>query len=119
MTVEECLTEPLIDDLAAAVDRDVSIELAGVESAVQERIQAQVPEASTFESLWDWSETPAGRLMMVDGHKTLVSVLTNRVDEPATTDRFETAIWGEGATNSPVVVLRATFTNQLHAEESE
>ncbi|MBB6645019.1 hypothetical protein H5V44_01665 [Halobellus sp. MBLA0160] len=34
--------------------------------AVQERIREEVPGANLFESLWVWSDTPAGRLAMID-----------------------------------------------------
>jgi hypothetical protein len=66
-----------------------------------------------FESLWVWSDTPAGRLMMVDGRRTLVSVLVNGTDAAPSAPRSETAIWGSGETNSLVVVLRAIFAWRL------
>jgi hypothetical protein len=66
-----------------------------------------------FESLWVWSDTAAGRLMMVDGQKTLVSALVNGVEADPSDSRSETAVWGEGNTNSLVVVLKAIFTWRL------
>lgn len=51
--------------------------------------------------------------MMVDGRKTLVSVLVNGEDASPSNLRSETAIWGEGDTNSLVVVLKAIFTWRL------
>ncbi len=113
MTVEGLLTEEIISELRAAADRGVTIRLAGLSPRVQERIEAAVPEAETFESLWDWAETPAGRLLMVDRDRTLVSVL---VDDTATDTRSETAIWGSGDRNGLVVVLRAIFTWHLNDE---
>lgn len=113
MTVEELLTEDVVDALEAAADRGVDIELAGVSPDVQERIQEEVPSAELFESLWMWSDTPAGRLMMVDGETTLVSVLVDDDDSQPTTPESETAIWGSGESNSLVVVLRAIFTWRL------
>jgi len=110
MTVEDLLTEELIDGLADAADRGVSIQLAGVSQDVQDRIQDSIPGATMFESLWVWSDTSAGRLMMVDGKKTLVSALVNGTDADPSDPRSETAIWGEGESNSLVVVLRAIFT---------
>ena len=57
------------------------------------------------------------RVLMVDDEQTLVSVLTNGPGQPAgdagDDDRFETAIWGAGETNSLVVVLKAIFTWRL------
>ena len=116
MTVEDLLTDDLIDGLSEAADRGVSIKLAGVSTEVQERIQDDIPGATMFESLWVWSDTAAGRLMMVDGEKTLVSALVNGTDAIPADPRSETAIWGEGDTNSLVVVLRAIFTWRLDVE---
>jgi len=113
MTVEDLLTEELIDGLADAADRDVTIKLAGISPDVQDRIQDTIPGATMFESLWVWSDTSAGRLMMVDGKKTLVSALVNGTDADPSDPRSETAIWGEGESNSLVVVLKAIFTWRL------
>ena len=113
MTVEDLLTEDLIKGLGEAADRGVTIKLAGVSTEVQNCIQDAIPGATMFESLWLWSDTSAGRLMMVDGRKTLVSVLVNGEDASPSDPRSETAIWGEGETNSLVVVLKAVFTWRL------
>lgn len=113
MTVEDMLTEDILDALSAAAGRGVRINLGGVSADVQERIQDEIPGAELFDSLWVWSDTPAGRLMMVDETQTLVSVLVNGEDAAPTDPRSETAIWGEGQTNSLVVVLKATFTWRL------
>ena len=119
MTVEELLTEEILEGLAAAADRGVSIKLGGVSQPVQDRIQDVIPEATLFESLWVWSETAAGRLMMVDGTQTLVSArVTDAAATPAS-PRSETAIWGMGNSNSLVVILRAIFTWRLEAVTSE
>lgn len=117
MTVEELLTEDLVEGLGEAADRGVSVRLAGVSTEVQERIQNEIPGATMFESLWVWSDTSAGRLMMVDGQKTLVSARVNGADTSPSVPRSETAIWGQGDTNSLVVVLRAIFAWRLDAEE--
>jgi sugar-specific transcriptional regulator TrmB len=113
MTVEDLLTEEIIEELGKAADRGVSIHLGGVSQDVQDRIQDDIPGATMFESLWLWSDTAAGRLMMVDGTKTLVSALVNGADASPSDPRSETAIWGEGDTNSLVVVLKAIFTWRL------
>ena len=117
MTVGDLLTEKIIEELRIAADRGVSIQLGGVSDDVQAQIQAKIPSATTFESLWVWSDTAAGRLMMVDGQKTLVSVLVNDADANPADPRSETAIWGEGDTNSLVVVLRAIFTWRLETTD--
>ncbi|WP_313692335.1 TrmB family transcriptional regulator [Halorarum halobium] len=119
MTVEDLLIEDLIEGLGEAADRGVSIKLAGVSPEVQDRIQDAIPGVTMFESLWIWSDTSAGRLMMVDGRKTLVSAMVNGEDASPTDPRSETAIWGEGEANSLVVVLNAIFTWRLETAESD
>ena len=109
MTVDELLTTGVTDQLSAASDRGVEIRLAGMSDGTAERLDRALPEAESFESLWDWTDTPAGRLLMIDRHKTLVSVLVGDGDST----REETAIWGSGPNNSLVVVLKALFTWQL------
>ena len=117
MTVEDLLTDDVVDGLGEAVDRGVSIELGGVSPEVQARIQDDVPGASMFESLWVWSDTSAGRLMMVDREKVLVSALVNGQEATAADPRSETAIWGEGESNSLVAVLKAIFAWRLDRVE--
>lgn len=117
MTLEDLLTEKIVEELRTAADRGVSIHLGGVSDDVQAQIQAEIPSATTFESLWVWSDTAAGRLMMADSQKTLVSVLVNGVNANRSDPRSETAIWGEGDTNSLVVVLRAIFTWRLETTD--
>jgi sugar-specific transcriptional regulator TrmB len=113
MTVEEVLTEEIAESLSTASDRGVSIRLAEMSQSAETRLDRTVPGAQLFESLWDWSDTPAGRLLMVDREKTLVSVLVSGDGEYPPEPRDETAIWGTGRTNSLVVVLQALFTWQL------
>ncbi|WP_343218116.1 hypothetical protein [Haloplanus sp.] len=118
MTVADLLTEDLIDELRAAAARGVSIELGGLSDGVRKRIETEVPAATTFESMWIWSDTPAGRLAMIDRRQTLVSVL---VDDGVAGNGgdSETVIWGAGDTNSLVVVLRALFTWRLGGEDRD
>ena len=113
MTVGELLTDEVAECLSTANDRGASIRLAEMEQPVETRLEQNVPDAQLFESVWDWSDTPAGRLLMVDRDKTLVSVLVDGNGEHPPESRDETAIWGAGQTNSLVVVLKALFTWQL------
>lgn len=113
MTVGDLLTDEVTGSLQAARDRDVSIHLAGMSDAVDGTIREAVPGAAAFESLWDWSETPAGRLLMVDRQRTLVSVLVDGDGDHPPDPRDETAVWGSGEANSLVVVLRTIFTWEL------
>ncbi len=119
MTVEDLLTPELIEALAAAAKRGVSIYLGGVSKDVRERIHDEVADVTAFESMWMWSDTPAGRLMMVDGRTTLVSALVNGADASPSDPRSETAVWGTGETNGLVVVLKGIFTWRLENDGSE
>ena len=113
MSAEELLTDEIAECLSTVSDRGVPIRLAEMSQSVEARLEQDVPDAQLFESVWDWSETPAGRLLMVDQNKTLVSVLVDGNGEHPPEPRDETAIWGAGQTNSLVVVLKALFTWQL------
>lgn len=113
MTVEELLDDPLTDALHEASRRDVSIRLAEMSDSTEQTFETKVPGAEPFDSLWHWEDTPAGRLLMIDREKTLVSVLVPGDGEHPPEPRDETAIWGSGEANGLVVVLRALFTWQL------
>ena len=103
-TVEALLTEDIVDSLAAANERGVSVQLALMSGATESWLAEQLPEADSLESTWDCLDSPAGRLLMVDGERTLVSALVDGEHPPKPLD--ETAIWGSGATNGLVVVLK-------------
>jgi sugar-specific transcriptional regulator TrmB len=113
MTVEALLTDDVVAALRAASDRGVTVKLAGLEPSVRERLQEGVPEATQFESMWGWADTPAGRVLLVDRERTLASVLLNGTGDHPPEPRDETAIWGSGERNSLVVVLKAMFTWQV------
>ena len=114
MSTEELLTDDIIEGLATADNRGAAVQLAGISSATQEGIRPEIPDAETFETLWEWSDTTAGRLLMVDREMILVSVLS----EEGTLE--ETAIWGSGTHNSLVVVLKSVFTWRInHADRFE
>lgn len=84
---------------------------------VEDDIHASVPDADVFDSLWNWAETPAGRILMADERRTLVSVLVPSGNDRSV-PREETAIWGSGEANGLVVVLKAMFTWQLDENRS-
>ncbi|ELZ46353.1 putative transcriptional regulator [Halorubrum coriense DSM 10284] len=119
VTVDDLLTDEVIDGLSDAAARGVSVRLGGVSATVRERIRDDVPEASTFEPLWVWSDAAAGRLLVIDGRKTLVSALVGGADASPSEPRSETAVWGQGETNSLSVVLQAIFTGNSAAEGAE
>ena len=114
MTVDEVLTDDHLEALTVAADRGVDVYLAGVSEAVEDEIRAAVPSVTLFETLWEWSETPAGSLLITDEETALVSALANGSGEADGIE--ETAIWGAGERNSLVVVLRAIFTWRLDGE---
>jgi sugar-specific transcriptional regulator TrmB len=113
MTVEELLNETITDGLRAASREGVSIRLAAMSQSAEQTFETAVPGAEPFDSLWHWEDTPAGRLLMIDRERTLVSVLVAGDGEHPPEPRDETAIWGTGETNGLVVVLQALFTWQL------
>jgi len=112
MTTGGLHSEAVTESLYLASDRNVSIRLAGMSDSVERTLGEEIPTAEPFDSLWEWSDTPAGRLLMVDQEKTLVSVLVDGEGGPPE-PRDETAIWGVGTANSLVVVLKTMFTWQL------
>jgi sugar-specific transcriptional regulator TrmB len=113
MTVEGLLTDEIAESLRRASDRGVSIRLAEMANSTERRLDEVVPDARVFESLWDWSDTPAGRLVMVDRDKTLVGVFVSGDQATPHRSREETAIWGSGEANGLVVVLKTMFTWEL------
>ena len=114
LTVDEYLTEDTLDELRNADDQGLDIYIGGISDDVRDRIQDAVPSATLFETLWEWTDTPAGTLLITDKQTALVSV---RVEEVGTEDTEEVAIWGTGHRNSLVVILRAIFTWQLETYE--
>mgnify|MGYP000262407114 CR=1 FL=1 len=109
-TVEALLTDEILDSLQDAGERGVSVTIGGMSAEVENKLADAIPEVKTIDTIWEWSDSSAGRLLLVDRQRTLVSVLITNGSE---TIRDETAIWGTGETNSLVVVLRAMFGWQL------
>ncbi|MDY7080849.1 MAG: helix-turn-helix domain-containing protein [Halobacteria archaeon] len=112
MTVEELLTDEVVESLENASERSIDIKIAGISENVENDIREVASETETFESIWNGSDTPAARLLLVDRKRTLVSVLTNEEHEDDEL-QSETAIWGLGETNSLVVVVQALFMWRL------
>lgn len=113
MTVDELLTNDHLDHLAAADERGVAVKVAGISPAAEEEIEEHVPSTTVSETMWDWSAAGAGSVLVTDKRTALVSVLRNGTGRE---DANETAIWGSGAQNNLVVVLRALFTWQFDEE---
>lgn len=93
VTVGELLSEDVKASLRSASDRGVTIRLGTMSDSVEEDISEAVPEAEPFESMWNWADTSAGRLLMVDEERTLVSVLVEGSGDHPPEPSDETAIW--------------------------
>ena len=66
LTVDEYLTEDTLDELRNADDRGLDIYIGGISDDVRDRIQDAVPSATLFETLWEWTDTPAGTLLITE-----------------------------------------------------
>lgn len=115
VSVAELLTDEVVESLTAARERGVSVRLGEMADSSERQINGVIQGTEFIPSLWNWEETPSGRLVMVDGERTLVSVLVPGPER----SKDETAIWGAGERNSLVVVLRALFTWQLDSSSFE
>jgi len=81
MTVGALFSDEHMVGLSEANERGVRIRLGGIYQRIQERIQADSPDADMYESVWVQSDTPAGWLMVVDGKKPL-RVLSSMESRP-------------------------------------
>lgn len=119
MTAAELLNEKCLEALQTASEHGADIRLGAPSTEVQKRVLETVPAAVTFESIWDWHDVPAGRLVMVDQEKTVASVLEPTTATNTSHAEQETAIWGVGDTNSLVVILKLMFTWQRNDTSDE
>lgn len=111
LTIEDFLTDSILDELAAAAERDVSISIANSTAPMHERIQAAVPSAALTEPPWEWQTAAAGRFLLVDRDTVLMSALGDG------TPPTETAVWGRGQQNSLVTVLETIVAWWLDGTE--
>jgi sugar-specific transcriptional regulator TrmB len=107
----------LTDDLVATlndVGNGVDLLIGALTEALEDQIQAAVPDATTFISGLEWlhgqdateGETAIGRLLLIDRSTILVSSLI-----PDT--KREQAIFGEGFGNGLVVIARRLMAQGL------
>lgn len=81
MTIDALLTDDQLDALREAVtDRDVDLFVAGISQKSEDRVREVVPSVTFFESLWEWSDTPAGRLLVTDEESAIVSAIVDGHD---------------------------------------
>jgi sugar-specific transcriptional regulator TrmB len=103
LAVDAVLSTETLAHLRAASERGVSVLVANGTATTHEAIQTAVPAVELVEPPWEWHTPPTGRLLMTDRETVLMSTLRDG-DGPS-----ETAIWGSGAQNSLVVVLKTIF----------
>ncbi|WP_254544879.1 TrmB family transcriptional regulator [Halomarina pelagica] len=110
---ESLLTADLIDTLNE-VGNGVDLLIGALTETLQDRIQAAVPDATTFISGLEWlhgenateDETAIGRLLLIDRSTILVSSIMPETKE-------EQAIFGEGFENGLVVIARRLMAQGL------
>jgi sugar-specific transcriptional regulator TrmB len=106
------LTADVLDALEAAQTRGVSVTVAEPSATrlAEEGLSDEAPAPP-----WHWSGPAAGRFLLVDGSRTVVSAWTPTNPGEG---REETALWGRGPDNALVGVLRALFDGGTCSETS-
>jgi sugar-specific transcriptional regulator TrmB len=110
---ESLLTEELVATLNE-VDDEIELLVGALTEPLQEQIQTEVPNATTFISGLEWlhgedtteHETAIGRLLLVDRSSILVSSIMPE-------SKVEQAIFGEGFGNGLVVIARRLMSQGL------
>jgi len=105
---DDQLSAPLVEQLAAAADRGVSVRLGGLSADRLEELTDKIP---TLDRLSTNGESPVSRLLVVDGSKTLVSLQRGN---PTPDD--EQAIWSTGEPNSLRLLLSSIIGLDTTAE---
>lgn len=105
---EQFFSTAVIDGLAAAADRGVSVTLGGCSTEMIERFRGEIPTAERIDPV-TWSTTVTSRLVLVDGSTMLLSVRDGRLEPDGGDPNAETAIWATGETNGLVVVCKSLF----------
>lgn len=114
------ISERLLDTLAAAADRDISIFIGTLSSSSHEVVEEELPDARVFESELEWLQPGAtqedeaiGRLLLVDRKSLLLSSLSDH------NGAEESAIWSEGVGNGLLVIARRLLAAGLDEAEME
>jgi len=115
---EDILTDPLIEQLRAAMDRGVSVIVGGLTTSIVSRIDAELPAARSFETQLDWlvssedgSEVAISRLLLADRSKLLVSSFYPSADPDGSVN--EQAVFATGLHNGVVVLIRRLVSSGL------
>jgi hypothetical protein len=115
---ESGLSDSIATELCDAVERGVQVYVGALTEELQERIQSLVPGATVFKSHMDWmtppvdsgDETTIMKMLLVDRGNILVSTF----DESASHgDQYEMAVFGQGAVNGFVTIVRRLIANEV------
>lgn len=119
---ESVLTESLVEQLQAALDRNVAILVGTTTTALQEMVQRAIPDIDVFVSELSWLEdsslaedhTQITRLLLLDNKTILVSTRSAHADA----DADEQAIFGRGFDNGLVTIARRLMSTGFEGPES-
>ncbi|WP_226022001.1 DUF7344 domain-containing protein [Halomicrobium salinisoli] len=120
ITTDGLLEEACVEKLRAAADRGVDVYVGSQTAAVRDLVREEVPDAVIWEPQLDWMNFPprrerVGRLVFADREAVMVGTLGRETDAGV---RRETAITGEGAGNTLVLLLRELLGSRLdHLDE--
>jgi len=105
---DSLLSESLAESLAAAADRGVAVTVGGFSADRTDQLRETIPTLSETDRP---EAADVSRLLVVDGSKTLVSIVQSNPGG-------ERAIWSVGDANSLVVVLRSLFGLEAYPSSS-
>ena len=111
---DESLLTPDLVDVLNQVGNGVNLVIGALTKSIQDRIQDEVPDATTFISGLEWlhgeeamkDDTAIGRLVLVDRSTILVSSIMPETKE-------EQAIFGDGFGNGLIVIARRLMAQGL------
>ncbi|WP_129116744.1 TrmB family transcriptional regulator [Halegenticoccus tardaugens] len=116
---EDIVTDPLIDHLRGAQERDISVIIGTTTERLRTQLQEALPEVEVFVSQLEWldsspldstDETTISRLLLIDRNTILVS----SVHETSTgAIESEKAVFGRGFDNGLVVIARRLMATGL------
>ncbi|WP_435362237.1 TrmB family transcriptional regulator [Haloarchaeobius sp. DFWS5] len=115
VAVEDLLTEAVVEALASAADRGVSVTVGSPSADIRERVGAAVPEATAVETWTWWEDHPIrpgamSSVLMVDGRSLLVSA-DAPTDLPGV--RTHRAVWTDSDDAPLVRVLRPLLARAI------
>ncbi|WP_225333252.1 DUF7344 domain-containing protein [Halomicrobium urmianum] len=120
ITTDGLLEEACVEKLRAATDRGVDVYVGSQTPAVRDLVREEVPDAMLWEPQLDWMNFPprrerVGHLVFADREAVMVGTLGRETDDGV---RRETAVTGEGAGNTLVLLLRELLGSRLdHLDE--